>query len=112
MLPNRQRGDTNSANPPRSIAEVFGLPTEQFGSPLDTPPVAPPRSSPLRAALSWLCWFIVDGFAVCGCAMYPYFVDPSDQLDSLYPQRRQDAERSTVAQRMHSPWDFDNSPGP
>jgi hypothetical protein len=100
MLPNPKREETNSPERCDSIAEIFGLPTGQCRAAPDSSPAQPQRPSWLHAALSRLCWFILDGFAVCGSTMHPWCEDPCDPFASLHPRHREDAEQS--------PWDFDD----
>jgi hypothetical protein len=109
MLLTPKRETTDSPEPRSSIAEPFGLSPEEGRTPQDASTAANPRSGRLDAALSWFWRFLVDGFAAYGVAMAPCFEDPSDLLDSLYPQRHERVEKhATMAPAERSPWHFDD----
>ena len=87
------------------LAELFGLPTEQWRTPRDSSPVAPPRPGRLHAVLSWLWETILQGCAAYGFSMYPYVGDPSDLFDVPGPRRGDPAQHETVAPAWQSALD-------
>jgi hypothetical protein len=83
VLPDPQRQNTDLQDRCDSIAELFGLPAEQWRESRDTRSAAPQRSSRFQAVVAWLWEFLVEGFARYGLAMYPCFADPSELSDLL-----------------------------